>query len=253
MSENYTIVESYTLPSKGMVYNKQVNPIVSLRSMTTEDEMLRLAHSDRPYKLLCDIIDSCMVKEKPGISSYDMCLGDYQFLLHKIRVVTYGPDYKTYSICPYCGEPNTKDVNLDDIPVHEYTDDLKKYFEFKLPRTGKTVKIRLQTPRIVDDIQNKIKELKKKSPDIKVDPTILYTVQSLIEKVDDVVLNPMELDRLVRGLPMADTNYILRCAEKLNSNIGLDTNLNIECKGCGVDYDTPFRITSEFFGPQIDL
>ena len=37
--QNYTIAESYTLPSKGMVYNRQINPEITLRSMTTEEKI----------------------------------------------------------------------------------------------------------------------------------------------------------------------------------------------------------------------
>jgi hypothetical protein len=65
----------------GLVYDKPINPVFKIRSMTTEEEMRRLAHTERPYKLLCDIIEECIVGDKPGISVYDMCLGDYQYLL----------------------------------------------------------------------------------------------------------------------------------------------------------------------------
>lgn len=68
---DYIIGESFTLPSKGLVYDKKVNPNIKIRSMTTEEEMKRLGHSELPYKLLSEIIDDCLV-EKPGISSYDL-------------------------------------------------------------------------------------------------------------------------------------------------------------------------------------
>ena len=102
---NYSIAEEYVLPSRGKVYSQNVNPNVKIRSMTTEEEMKRLAPSDKTYKNLCEIIDDCLV-ENPGISSYDMCLADYQFLLHKLRVVTYGPDYPITSKCPFCRSDN---------------------------------------------------------------------------------------------------------------------------------------------------
>lgn len=78
---SFTITEDCTLPSLGLVYSKPVNPNVKLRSMTTEEEMRRLAHTERPYKVLCDIIEDCIVGDKLGISVYDVCLGDYQYLL----------------------------------------------------------------------------------------------------------------------------------------------------------------------------
>lgn len=249
---SYTVAEDFTLPSLGKIYKVAVNPNIKLRSMTTEEEMLRLSQSERPYKLLCDIIDGCIVGDKPGISAYDMCLGDYQFLLHRLRVVTYGPEYHAKSLCPYCGYANETVVNLDDMPVLTYTEDLDKYFEFSLPKSGNLIKIKLQTPRSVDDIAVKVREDKKKNP-LEPDKTLLFTLKDLIEKVDGVVYDPVKIDIFARKLPMADTNYILKCAEKLNKSIGIDTNLSILCRGCGVDYDTPFRVNADFFGPRIDI
>ena len=248
-----TILESAYLPSKGLIYGEHINPEIQLRSMTTNEEMLRLTHSERQYKILCDIIDRCIVGEKPGISSYDMCLGDYQYLLHKLRVATYGNIYKLDTLCPICKTINTIEVDLDSFPVLSYSEDLDKYFKFTLPGCKKEIEIRLQTPRSIDDINIKVKEFKKNNKDSDIDPTLLYTIQSLIAKIDGMIPSPMQMDSFLRDMSMRDTNYILKCAEKLNAKVGRDTTLSVTCKGCGVDYDSPFRITPEFFGPEIDI
>jgi hypothetical protein len=86
---DYTIMEGYELPSKGKIYSDSVNPHVELRSMTARDEMKRLSPSSTPLKTLADIIEGCCI-EKPKVHVYDMALGDYEFLLHKLRIVTYG-------------------------------------------------------------------------------------------------------------------------------------------------------------------
>ena len=248
----YTIAEEFTLPSEGKVYSKPVNPVIKLRSMTTEDEMRRLSRSDRPYKNLCEMIDSCIVGDKPGISTYDMCLGDYQYLLHRLRVVTYGPEYEMQSVCPFCGHVNKVTINLDDIPVFTYSDEIEKYLEIKLPKSEKVIKVRMQTPRIVDDITVKADNMKKKNPNIS-DPTVMLMISSLIEKVDGNIIDSVKLENMIRKLPMADTNYLLKNAEKLNSSIGIDPIILFGCDGCGVDYTAPFRITPEFFGPSINF
>ena len=161
---SYSIAEEFTLPSGGKVYSTPVNPVVKLRSMTTEEEMKRLAPSDRAYKPICEIIDDCLV-ENPGISSYDMCLADYQFLLHRLRVVTYGNSYPMSSVCPYCGNENENVINLSDLEVKEFDlgNDFANLTEFILPRTQKAIKIRLQTPRMIDDVNARNRELRKKS------------------------------------------------------------------------------------------
>ena len=68
---NYTIMEGYTLPSEGKIYEAKVDPHVELRSMTARDEMKRLSPSSTPLKTLADIIEGCLI-EKPAIPVYDL-------------------------------------------------------------------------------------------------------------------------------------------------------------------------------------
>ena len=52
--------------------------------MTTNEEMKRLSRSqERPNKPMADVIDDCLV-QGPGISAYDLCIGDYQYLMYKL-------------------------------------------------------------------------------------------------------------------------------------------------------------------------
>ena len=248
----FTIANEYTLPSQGKVYEREINPNFKLRSMTTADEMKRLNHSDKPNKNIADIIDDCLV-ENPGISAYDLCLPDFQYMLHKLRIVTYGPSYKLSSSCPWCGAVNTHSVNLDDLNVKEFNEDVfRKYSEFELPYTHKTIKLRMQTPRILDNISTKVKDVRKKNPDFQGDPAFLFTLEALIDTVDDTVLDRYRGMDYIRKLPMMDTNYIIKAGEKLNESFGLDKGLEHICSVCGLDYTGNFRTTSEFFGPSID-
>jgi hypothetical protein len=251
--ENYTECASFTLPSKGKVYNTEINPNITIRSMTTEEEMKRLSpQQDRPYRLLCEIIDDCLV-EKPGISAYDMCLGDYEFLLHKLRVVTYGQEYKMNVQCPYCYVVGTETINLEHLAVNEYSEELDQYMELDLPYSKKHIRLRVQTPRILDDIVMRTRELKKKSPDMKGDPALIFTIMNLIDTIDGVRPDEVKLEEFVRKLPMGDTNRIIQYGEKLNSKVGLATQFEYECGVCGISHSATFRKTGEFFGPSVDI
>lgn len=250
---SYSIAEEYTLPSLGKVYNQDVNPVVKIRSMTTEEEMRRLAPSDKVYKNLCEIIDDCLVND-PGISTYDMCLADYQFLLHRMRVVTYGADYHTTSKCPYCRSQNNDVINLMNLEVVPFNEqDFTKLTEFTLPKTGKTIKIRMQTPRMMDEINTRAKELQKRSNNSNGDSAFLLTVQSLIDTVDGVKLDVIKKEDFVLKLPMMDTNYIIKHAQKLVESFGINNTITKVCPICGLEYHSNFRVTSEFFGPSIDI
>lgn len=249
---DYVVAEEYTLPSLGKVYSENVNPVVKIKSMTTNQEMKRLAPSERAYKTICDIIDECLV-ENPGISSYDMCLADYQFLLHKLRVVTYGKDYKLEFTCPFCGSKEEATIDLDSLEVRNADDinygDLQ---EFILPKTKKKIRIKMQTPRMIDQISIQSKDLDKKSKGTQGDTAFLFTLEYMIESVDGDEIDSVRKERFVRNLPMMDTNYIMKKAEKLVESFGIQTSIEKECPICGLDYTGSFRFTQEFFRPSID-
>ena len=249
---SFTITEDCTLPSLGLVYSKPVNPNVKLRSMTTEEEMRRLAHTERPYKVLCDIIEDCIVGDKLGISVYDVCLGDYQYLLQKLRIATYGPDYKIIATCPHCGENNLETVDLSTMELFKLDENNPPEMSVTLPVCGKIVSLRLQTPRSLDDAAIRRKELLKSNPLVESDPTILFTLTALIDKIDGVVYDKIKLDTFIRQLSMRDTNKIMNLVGKLNRAFGYNMSLTHTCQSCGLDYGSTFRITSEFFGPTED-
>ena len=60
--KDYTIAEFMTLPSEGKVYGELIDPQIELRSMTTAEEMRRLAPNDHQYENLCTIIDDSQKK-----------------------------------------------------------------------------------------------------------------------------------------------------------------------------------------------
>ena len=245
-----TIQETFTLPSKRQIYEKPINPEITLRSMNTMDELKRLSHSDLPYKNMCDMIDDCIVGKKE-ISTYDMCLGDYQFLLHKLRIVTYGTDYKIVVTCPNCRQVQEKDFNLEELQILEWDESVRELFNLHLPKSDKDIVLKFQTPRMLDNIVKKKKELLAKNKEM-LDPTFVLTVMNCIDLVDGDKLNFVELERFVQNLPMADTNLILQRADTINQKVGIDTIVGNHCDQCGYDYLSTFRITTEFFRPTVD-
>lgn len=250
---DFTIENDYVLPSEGKVYgNIEVKPNVTLRSMTTAEEMRRLNHSDRQYKLLAEIIDEC-ITTPIGISAYDLCIADFQFLLHKLRIVTYGSNYKLKTTCQWCGCQNDSVVNMDDLNVKSFDAELfEKYSEFELPVTKDRIKLKMQTPRMIDDVKINAKDFKKKHTSFVGDPTLMLTLECLIDEINGKRPERFKLSGYIQKLPMKDTNYILKAAEKITNSFGIDSSIELECEVCGLDYDSSFRITPEFFGPSID-
>lgn len=248
--ENVTIKEDFELPSKGLIYGKPFDPRVTIRSMTVEDEMKRLSPSNNPYKNMSEIIESCLLEKLP-ISVYDLCIGDYTYLLYKLRTVTYGSDYKMRYMCPKCGSIETAVINLDDMKINEYNDKIKELLTVELPQTNHVVELRFQTPRDLDRISSEAKKMKDEFPEMIGDPALLLTLQSLIKSIDGNPVDPIMIKESLKKLPMKDTNILTKKATKLNDSIGVSNTVKIECTNCKETSEIPFRFTDEFFGPSI--
>ena len=246
----FTVMEGYELPSKGKIYSENVNPHIELRSMTARDEMRRLSPSSTPLKTLADIIEDCCI-EKPAIHVYDMSLGDYEFLLHKLRIVTYGEDYKVALRCSDCGEPIETIAKLDQLSVKEFDEDaIQELQTFSLPVSGRTVSLNFITPHVAEAMEVKAKDMKRKYKNATIDFDTLVRVLCNIDLVDGEKKNEHELENFVTNLPAKDLQKILNNIDKLNQQIGLDNILYLTCPKCGEEITTFFRFGPEFFRPS---
>jgi predicted RNA-binding Zn-ribbon protein involved in translation (DUF1610 family) len=246
---DYTVMEGYELPSKGKIYTEAVNPHVELRSMTARDEMKRLSPSSTPLKTLADIIEGCCI-EKPAVHVYDMSLGDYEFLLHKLRIVTYGVDYKVTLRCPECGEVIETIAKLDQLAVKEFDEEqLRELQTFSLPKSGRIITLDFMTPRKTEEMEVKVKEMKRKYKNVTIDFDTLVRLLTNIDLVDGEKKPEHELENIITNLPALDLQKILNNIDKLNQQIGLDNTLYLTCTNCGEEVNTFFRFGPEFFRP----
>ena len=248
--KDFTIMEGYALPSKGKIYSENVNPLVELRSMTAREEMRRLSPSSTPLKTLADIIEDCCV-EKPAIHVYDMSLGDYEFLLHKLRIVTYGEDYKVALRCSECGEMIETVAKLDQLSVKEFDEEVVRELQtFSLPVSGRIVSLNFLTPRRVEEMEVKVKDMKRRYKTATIDFETLVRVLCNIDLVDGEKKNEHELEQFITNLPARDLQKILNNIDKINQQIGLDNILYLTCPKCGEEVTTFFRFGPEFFRPS---
>ena len=247
---NYTIAEGYVLPSKGKIYSENVNPNVELRSMTAREEMRRLSPSSTPLKTLADIIEDCCV-EKPAIHVYDMSLGDYEYLLHKLRIVTYGEDYKVALRCPECGELIETIAKLDQLSVKEFDEEIVRELQtFTLPVSGRMISLNFITPHRLEEMEVKVKDMKRRYKNATIDFETLVRLLVNIDTIDGEKKNEHELENVITNLPARDLQKILNNIDKLNQQIGLDNVLYLTCPKCGEEVTTFFRFGPEFFRPS---
>ena len=247
--KEYTIMEGYELPSKGKIYAESVNPHIELRSMTARDEMKRLSPSSTPLKTLADIIEDCCV-ETPKIHVYDMSLGDYEFLLHKLRIVTYGEDYKVNVYCTDCGEAVESVAKLDQLTVKEFDEEAIRALQtFSLPKSGHTISLNFLSPRMAEEMDAKVKDMKRRYKVATIDFETLVRLLLNIDLVNGEKKSETDLEQFILNLPAFDLQKIQNHIEKLNQQIGIDNVLYLTCPHCGAEISTFFRFGPEFFRP----
>ena len=246
---DYTIMEGYELPSKGKIYTDTVNPHIELRSMTARDEMKRLSPSSTPLKTLADIIEGCCI-EKPAIHVYDMSLGDYEFLLHKLRIVTYGEDYSVSLRCPECRETIETIAKLDQLAVKDFDEETVRNLQtFSLPRSGHMITLSFLSPHMVEEMEAKVKDMKRRYKTATIDFETFVRLLTNIDLVNGEKMTETELEKFITNLPAFDLQKILNNIDKLNQQIGLENILYLTCPKCGEEITTFFRFGPEFFRP----
>lgn len=245
----YTIAEGSILPSNGTIYDVPVNPVIELRSMTCRDEMKRLSPSATPFKTLADIIEGCML-EQPAVHVYDMAVGDYEYLLHRLRIISYGENYKVTLICPNCGEEVETVAKLNSLELKEF--DKEKFESLRsitLPVSNKTVFVKFQTPHILDIIENRTKEYKRKFKNAEMNFELLALLITIIDTVDGEKLSDAALEAFINNLPVKDMLTIVNRYDELNRCLGLENSFTVTCPKCGEDINAFFRFGPEFFRP----
>jgi hypothetical protein len=179
-----------------------------------------------------------------------MSLGDYEFLLHKLRIVTYGEDYKVSLRCPECGETVETIAKLDQLTIKEYDEELINSLRtFTLPRTGRTVSLNFLSPRGVEESEAKVRDMKRRYKTATIDFETFVKLLINIDTVDGEKKSERDLENFVTSLPAADLQKILNNIDKLNQQIGLDNILYLTCPSCNEEITTFFRFGPEFFRP----
>lgn len=265
-NEGKTNTLTVTLPSLGLVYDEDVNPTITLRAMEVWDEMLRQGSSNdgADNVKLAELLNDCILKPKPGINPYDMCLGDFLFLLKKLRELTYGPIYESTTICGRCGEINNFDLNLDDIQPNSLdsadfeegsSTDPRTELSVYLPDYGDHVKLNFNTARITDSIEKRVKKdnddyLKRTKEPNPRDRHLYWQLFYAIKTIEGIKPHYEQKEDYVRHMTMMDALIILTALKAFDEKVGLGVSFSVPCNHCGQVLEIPFRLNSMFWRPS---
>lgn len=251
-NNNGTVSEIYTLPSLGKIYGEDFPQEVTIRSMTTFEEKMRLGNQGF-WNTICNILDA-VVTSPENFSAKEMSLFDFQFLMYKMRTVSYGPTYKVSITCPHCGKQSVVNIDLDAMKVNYLQEGITDSFEIgPLPRSKDTIQCRFM--RVYDEIANerRAKEILKRSPEYVGDPTYILNIASKISAINGEAVTNLEAQLYVEKMNAMDSAYLRGAYDKIIGDVGMDTLCMETCPNCGEELEFELPFNSEFFRPTFDF
>jgi len=244
------IQETHKLPSAGNVYAEgiKVPEEVTLRAMSTMDEKIRL--SSIGINVMPNILEACIVEPK-DFNVNLLKVPDVTFLMYKLRILTYGPEYKYPIMCGDCGKVSTIEFSLDEIPVSYVTESFKEPFNIgPLPISGDILQVKILSVGDFKAIEKEAKKMLEKFPEYVGDPEFILNRTFKIVTINNEELAPFQLNKYIESLHARDLNYFDNKYDKLLTDFGMDLNVSAPCKHCGESVKFTLSITDEFFRPS---
>lgn len=223
---------TFTLPS---------GPEIELREMTgVEEELLTNQKLIRSGDAVNQVLANCILRidENNDISSksvLDMLSGDRLFVLVKLRQISLGDEVELELTCsnPACRAKSRVVINLDNLPVTQYSDD--REFTFTLPSSGSKVRF-----CYIDG--HKEKRLAQMQE--------LSISAAMLIRILDIDGNPPSKKALVE-MSMRDRSALR--AEMVRVDAGIDTAVECDCDSCGAHIRTRLEAEPAFLFPGVRL
>lgn len=179
----------------------------------------------------------------------EMLVGDRVQLLLQIRIVTFGPMYSVYEMCPKCektGPPYS--IDLADLTVVKMPTPRSRVRELVLPRSKKKVKVQFMTGAMEEALSVEFAKIAKKDPK---DPLLSGRSLGLAPRIKEIDGKTAKVED-VQALSMPDRQFLYAYFDKEEG--GVDTTGEYECGVldddgvvCGHQFSAPLRFGDGFF------
>lgn len=232
------------LPSRGLLY-ENIPEEVTLRMITTADEKYLYGSSNNVFS---KVLRNCIVSPK-DINLDDLLPFDELFLIFKLRIHTYGPDYRVSGVCPHCGNKHVYTINLDEMDCYYLDEGFEEPLEFTLPVCEKKVSVKLLRKKDHDAVRRQAKKIAKATGSNAKELEYVLRMAKYIRKIDDEDVDEGQAQAFVEKLSGRDSAYFWW---KLDESVkcGIETMTEVVCPSCNEEFDLSYGISSEFFRPK---
>lgn len=242
--------ESYTLPSKGLIYKpeEKIPASLTLRRMTTKEEKLRVRNESED-KIRRDLLQACILED---IDVNNLKLEDANFLLFRLRSLSLLDDtYKVRIRCNHCGTEFVHQLNLSEVPVKYLDEEIINNLNVTLPLSQVLVELKIPSLGDVITMGDIIRDYIDKFPNAD-RGELVFTLSTMIyiDKVNGQKMMNEVLEDYIDNLDILDARALRDRISSLDYAYGFVNNLSAQCPKCGANVEHGLPITDELFNPS---
>lgn len=245
---NIKAQETFTLPSKGLIYAGGNPKSITLRRMTIREDKMRLKNSGES-KIRRDILQACTLDE--GVDIGQLTLFDTNYLLFCLRRISLlNNQYKVSLVCPHCDTEFIDEVDLSKLKIKYATPETLPNMDIVLPVSKTKVRLKFPTLSSTSLFYENLGEYLKSNSDEELSE-LLYSYGDIlyIEALNGNRVVFEELEDFINNLDILDIRFLKDEVRKLDGVFGIDEDILCKCPQCKRDIHHGLPITSELFSP----
>ena len=246
-NQGTALTETVKMPSRGLIPGVPKEIVIKAIQRKDKKKLLMSETDD----VLLSLLQYSIVSPS-DFNVYNLLPFEAEYLLYRLRILTYGSNHVFKDRCPNCREVNDVNMDLNLIPIVELPDNFKLTFDIKLPISNDLITCKLLTEGERIAISKQAKELKEGTGNNSVDIDILWESRVVAINGYDK-LAPIEKTQYLDEMNDYDSEYLMEYYNAYQGNYGLQTELHYICDKCkkSVDSDMPSIYT--FFRPTIKI
>lgn len=247
ISTNTPITETVHLPSRGLIPGIPESVIIKPVQRKDKKKIL-MSEVNNPLLVL---LQSCIISP-PNFNVYDLLPFDSEYLLFRLRILTYGAEHTFRLTCSNCGHINDVDADFNDIQIEPVPDDFSLTFKLpKLPINGSSITFRLLTEGDLTNIDKKAEELIEATNNKSARIDMLW--ESRIAAINDQALSPIEISQFLDELTDYDSEYLMEYYSEFSNDYGIQHKLHYKCDQCHQIEEGTLPSVYSFFRPDIKI
>ena len=215
------------LPSRGKAYIKS-DGIVQIRpfSFKEEKKLRAIKKTNQAISVIRTLVQSCV----KGLEYDAMTLEDKNYILFKLRQISYGDEYSIRAQCESCDAVNNLTLEISKVPVNYAPDDYQEPFTIMLPDSKQPLVF--ITPRCNDE---------HFLADVGMLTDNLWRWIISIGKYKDERIKKTFLEQTT----VKDLSYFRE--QLLEDRYGMKNDVVYDCDKCGEDNQTVIPFNESFF------